>query len=83
MEKNNVLRQFQSPGFVPCRAVTAEQYYADKGIDINSENFNSADNGSGSTDDSSDDGSDDDSGSYDDSSYDDGSYDDSYDESEE
>ena len=64
-------------------SITAEQYYADKGIDINSENFNSADNGSGSTDDSSDDGSDDDSGSYDDSSYDDGSYDDSYDESEE
>lgn len=59
-------------------SITAEQYYADKGIDINSENFNSADNGSGSTDDSSDDGSDDDSGSYDDSSYDD-----SYDESEE
>ena len=59
-------------------SITAEQYYADKGIDINSENFNSADNGSGSTDDSSDDGSDDDSGSYDDSSYDDGSYDDSY-----
>ena len=61
------------------------QYYADKGIDITSEDFNSADNNSGSTDDSSDDGSYDDSysddGSYDDGSYDDGSYDDgSYDD---
>ena len=61
-------------------SITAEKYYADKGIDITSENFNSADNNSGSTDDSSDDGSYDDSysddGSYDDGSYDDGSYDD-------
>ena len=60
-------------------SITAEQYYADKGIDINSEDFNSADSNSGNTDDSSDDSSDDgsDDGSYDDSSYDDGSYDDS------
>ena len=43
-------------------SITAEKYYADKGIDITSEDFNSADNNSGSTDDSSDDGS------YDDSS---------------
>ena len=74
-------------------SITAEKYYADKGIDITSEDFNSADNNSGSTDDSSDDGSYDDSysddgsyddGSYDDGSYDDGSYDDgSYDDSEE
>lgn len=63
-------------------SITAEQYYADKGIDINSENFNSADNASGSTEDSSDDSSDDGSDYYDDSSYDDGSYDDSsYDDS--
>ena len=66
-------------------SITAEKYYADKGIDITSEDFNSADNNSGSTDDSSDDGSYDDSysddGSYDDGSYDDGSYDDgSYDD---
>lgn len=67
-------------------SITAEQYYADKGIDVNSEDFNSADSNSGNTDDSSDDSSDDgsDDGSYDDSSYDDGSYDDSYyDDSEE
>ena len=58
-------------------SITAEQYYADKGIDINSEDFNSADSNSGNTDDSSDDSSDDgsDDGSYDDSSYDDSSYD--------
>lgn len=59
-------------------SITAEQYYADKGIDINSEDFNSADSNSGNTDDSSDDTSDDgsDDGSYDDSSYDDtGDYD--------
>ena len=65
-------------------SITAEQYYADKGIDINSEDFNSADSSSGNTDDSSDDSSDDgsDDSSYDDSSYDDGSYDDgSYDDS--
>ncbi|MBT9802584.1 CapA family protein [Blautia sp. MCC269] len=63
-------------------SITAEKYYADKGIDINSENFNSADNNSGSTDGSSDDTYDDGSDSYDDSSYDDGSYDDSsYDDS--
>ena len=65
-------------------SITAEQYYADKGIDVNSENFNSADSNSGNTDDSSDDSSDDgsDDGSYDDSSYDDSSYDDgSYDDS--
>ena len=64
-------------------SITAEQYYADKGIDINSEDFNSADSNSGNTDDSSDDSSDDgsDDGSYDDSSYDDSSYDDgSYDD---
>ena len=64
-------------------SITAEQYYADKGIDVNSEDFNSADSNSGNTDDSSDDSSDDgsDDGSYDDSSYDDGSYDDgSYDD---
>ena len=64
-------------------SITAEQYYADKGIDINSEDFNSADSNSGNTDDSSDDTSDDgsDDGSYDDSSYDDSSYDDgSYDD---
>ena len=64
-------------------SITAEQYYADKGIDINSEDFNSADSSSGNTDDSSDDSSDDgsDDGSYDDSSYDDSSYDDgSYDD---
>ena len=47
-------------------SITAEKYYADKGIDINSENFNSADNNSGSTDGSSDDTSDDGSDSYDD-----------------
>lgn len=60
-------------------SITAEQYYADKGIDVNSEDFNSADSNSGNTDDSSDDSSDDgsDDGSYDDSSYDDSSYDDS------
>lgn len=59
-------------------SITAEQYYADKGIDINSEDFNSADSNSGNTDDSSDDSSDDgsDDGSYDDGSYDDSSYDD-------
>ena len=65
-------------------SITAEQYYADKGIDVNSEDFNSADSNSGNTDDSSDDSSDDgsDDGSYDDSSYDDSSYDDgSYDDS--
>ena len=63
-------------------SITAEKYYADKGIDVTSEDFNSADNNSGSTDDSSDDSSDDGSDSYDDSSYDDGSYDDSsYDDS--
>lgn len=64
-------------------SITAEQYYADKGIDINSEDFNSADSNSGNTDDSSDDTSNDgsDDGSYDDSSYDDSSYDDgSYDD---
>ena len=66
-------------------SITAEKYYADKGIDITSEDFNSADNNSGSTDDSSDDSSYDDSysddGSYDDGSYDNGSYDDgSYDD---
>lgn len=67
-------------------SITAEKYYADKGIDVTSETFNSADDNSGSTDDSSDDSSDDgsdsyDDGSYDDSSYDDGSYDDgSYDD---
>ena len=64
-------------------SITAEQYYADKGIDVNSEDFNSADSNSGNTDDSSDDSSDDgsDDGSYDDSSYDDSSYDDgSYDD---
>ena len=64
-------------------SITAEQYYADKGIDIKSEDFNSADSNSGNTDDSSDDSSDDgsDDGSYDDSSYDDSSYDDgSYDD---
>ena len=64
-------------------SITAEQYYADKGIDVNSEDFNSADSKSGNTDDSSDDSSDDgsDDGSYDDSSYDDSSYDDgSYDD---
>lgn len=59
-------------------SITAEQYYADKGIDVNSEDFNSADSNSGNTDDSSDDSSDDgsDDGSYDDGSYDDSSYDD-------
>ena len=65
-------------------SITAEQYYADKGIDINSEDFNAADNGSGNSDDSSYDSSDDssyDDSSYDDSSYDDSSYDDSYDDS--
>ena len=63
-------------------SITAEKYYADKGIDVTSETFNSADDNSGSTDDSSDDSSDDGSDSYDDSSYDDGSYDDSsYDDS--
>lgn len=64
-------------------SITAEQYYADKGIDVNSEDFNSADSNSGNTDGSSDDSSDDgsDDGSYDDSSYDDSSYDDgSYDD---
>ena len=64
-------------------SITAEQYYADKGIDVNSEDFNSADSNSGNTDDSSDDSSDDgsDDGSYDDSYYDDSSYDDgSYDD---
>lgn len=64
-------------------SITAEQYYADKGIDVNSEDFNSADSNSGNTDNSSDDSSDDgsDDGSYDDSSYDDSSYDDgSYDD---
>ena len=60
-------------------SITAEQYYADKGIDVNSEDFNAADNGSGNSDDSSYDSSDD--SSYDDSSYDDSSYDDSYDDS--
>ena len=58
-------------------SITAEKYYADKGIDVTSETFNSADDNSGSTDDSSDDSSDDGSDSYDDSSYDDSSYDDS------
>ena len=62
-------------------SITAEQYYADKGIDVNSEDFNAADNGSGNSDDSSYDSSDD--SSYDDSSYDDSSYDASYDDSEE
>ena len=65
-------------------SITAEQYYADKGIDVNSEDFNAADNGSGNSDDSSYDSSDDssyDDSSYDDSSYDDSSYDDSYDDS--
>lgn len=60
-------------------SITAEQYYADKGIDVNSEDFNASDNGSGNSDDSSYDSSDD--SSYDDSSYDDSSYDDSYDDS--
>ena len=60
-------------------SITAEQYYADKGIDVNSEDFNAADNGSGNSDDSSYDSSDD--SSYDDSSYDVSSYDDSYDDS--
>ena len=71
-------------------SITAEQYYADKGIDVNSEDFNAADNGSGNSDDSSYDSSDDSSyddssydDSYDDSSYDDSSYDASYDDSEE
>ena len=63
-------------------SITAEKYYADKGIDINSENFNSADNNSGSTDSSSDDTSDDGSDSYDDSSYDDSYDDSSYDSSD-
>lgn len=65
-------------------SITAEQYYADKGIDVNSEDFNAADNGSGNSDDPSYDSSDDssyDDSSYDDSSYDDSSYDDSYDDS--
>ena len=62
-------------------SVTAEQYYADKGIDINSESFNSADNSSGSSDDTSDDTLDDE--SYDDNSYDDSYDDSSYDDSEE
>ena len=30
-------------------SITAEQYYADKGIDVNSEDFNSADSNSGNT----------------------------------
>ena len=80
---NTDLNMIDSSGNVveDTASITAEQYYADKGIDITSEDFNSADNNSGSTDDSSDDGSYDDSysddGSYDDGSYDDGSYDDS------
>lgn len=85
---NTDLNMIDSSGNVveDTASITAEQYYADKGIDITSESFNTADNSSGSaegsSDDSSDDGSDD--GSYDDSSYDDGSYDDSYyDDSEE
>lgn len=52
-------------------SVTAEQYYADKGIDISSESFNSADNNSGGSEDTSDDSDDND------------NYDDSYDDSEE
>lgn len=85
---NTDLNMIDSSGNVveDTASITAEQYYADKGIDITSESFNTADNSSGSaegsSDDSSDDGSDD--GSYDNSSYDDGSYDDSYyDDSEE
>lgn len=85
---NTDLNMIDSSGNVveDTASITAEQYYADKGIDITSESFNTADNSSGSaegsSDDSSDDGSDD--GSYDDSSYDNGSYDDSYyDDSEE
>ena len=85
---NTDLNMIDSSGNVveDTASITAEQYYADKGIDITSESFNTADNSSGSaegsSDDSSDDGSDD--GSYDDDSYDDGSYDDSYyDDSEE
>ena len=85
---NTDLNMIDSSGNVveDTASITAEQYYADKGIDITSESFNTADNSSGSaegsSDDSSDDGSDD--GSYDDGSYDDGSYDDSYyDDSEE
>ena len=52
-------------------SVTAEQYYADKGIDISSESFNSADNNSGDSEDTSGDSDDND------------NYDDSYDDSEE
>ena len=95
---NTDLNMIDSSGNVveDTASITAEQYYADKGIDITSESFNTADSSSGSaegsSDDSSDDGSDDgsyddssDDGSYyDDGSYDDGSYDDSYyDDSEE
>ena len=88
---NTDLNMIDSSGNVveDTASITAEQYYADKGIDTTSESFNTADSSSGSaegsSDDSSDDGSDD--GSYDDSSddgsyYDDGSYDDgSYDNS--
>ena len=82
---NTDLNMIDSSGNVveDTASITAEQYYADKGIDITSESFNTADSSSGSTegssDDSSDDGSDD--GSYDDSSYDDSYYDDgSYDD---
>ena len=95
---NTDLNMIDSSGNVveDTASITAEQYYADKGIDTTSESFNTADSSSGSaegsSDDSSDDGSDDgsyddssDDGSYyDDGSYDDGSYDDSYyDDSEE
>ena len=95
---NTDLNMIDSSGNVveDTASITAEQYYADKGIDITSESFNTAANSSGSaegsSDDSSDDGSDDgsyddssyDNSYYDDGSYDDGSYDDSYyDDSEE
>ena len=57
-------------------SVTAEQYYAQKGVDINSEDSSDSSSGDSSYDDSSSDDS-----SYDDSSYDDGSDDSSYDDS--
>lgn len=57
-------------------SITAEQYYAQKGVDINSEDSSDSSSGDSSYDDSSSDDS-----SYDDSSYDDGSDDSSYDDS--
>ena len=57
-------------------SVTAEQYYAQKGVDINSEDSSDSSSGESSYDDSSSDDS-----SYDDGSYDDGSDDSSYDDS--